>query len=401
MDWKRELILFARDIGTAAAIMAIIFGILYAYSGVWPPIVVIESSSMQHGSYSQLGIIDTGDIVLVKSTPADKVVTYVEARFSHRDYKTYGDYGDVIIYNAPSGDSIIHRAILYAYYDDGWHIRGYPFTDDERMEEKIPLSDGDIAILYYPWVSNSSVQDYTRNVLIVSNTSQPVSVTISFEGDSKTYNLRPNGHITYSLKVYEKPGGKYSFKVGVGNQWKTIKFNVANSFMEWVKPQQWLLIHDVGYLKKDLLIIFGNPNGNKIPKGEGFITMGDYNLATRADYQSVGYVAVDQNSNICPKLVSPDMLVGIAQGELPWFGIIKLFFMGNTRDVPANSVYCLIIALIIIIGVPMVIDNLAIPIIKARFAKGEENEEEDEEKKEDDEDKGENTQEEVNEEPSA
>ena len=79
-------------------------------------------------------------------------------------------------------------------------------------------------------------------------------MTISFEGDSKTYNLRPNGHITYSLKVYEKPGGKYSFKVGVGNQWKTIKFNVANSFMEWVKPQQWLLIHDVGYLKKDLLI---------------------------------------------------------------------------------------------------------------------------------------------------
>ena len=379
MDWKKELLLFARDIGTAAAIMAVVFGVLYAYSGVWPPIVVIESSSMQHGDYSQFGIIDTGDIVLVKNTPADKVVTYVEARFSDKNHKTYGDYGDVIIYNAPSGDSIIHRAILYAYYDDGWHIRGYPFTDDTREEEKIYLNNGDVSILYYPWVSNSSVQDYTRNVLIVSNTSQPVSLTVSFEGESKTYNLRPYSHITYSLKVYQKVRGKYSFRVSVGDKWKTIEFNVAESFMEWIKPQQWLLIHDVGYMKKDLLIVFENTNGNGIPHGEGFITMGDYNLATRADYQSVGYIAVDQNSNICPVLVSPKMLVGIAQGELPWFGVIKLFFMGNTKDIPANSVYFLIVTLILIIGVPMAIDNFAIPIIKTKLRRSEEGAEEENE----------------------
>jgi len=34
--------------------------VLYLFSGVWPPMVVIESSSMMHGEDSQVGVIDTG-----------------------------------------------------------------------------------------------------------------------------------------------------------------------------------------------------------------------------------------------------------------------------------------------------------------------------------------------------
>ncbi|MEM3227115.1 MAG: S26 family signal peptidase, partial [Thermoplasmata archaeon] len=46
--------------------IALIFIALFAYSGIWPPVVIIESSSMQHGSQWQYGVINTGDMVIVK-----------------------------------------------------------------------------------------------------------------------------------------------------------------------------------------------------------------------------------------------------------------------------------------------------------------------------------------------
>ncbi len=109
--WKA----WARDIAVAVIIMALILGGLWAYTQVWPPLVVVDSSSMQHGDLSSsLGVIDTGDLVLVQTAPArGDVVTYLQGRAS--GYTTYGDYGDVIIfgiYNEPGETPIIHRAIM-------------------------------------------------------------------------------------------------------------------------------------------------------------------------------------------------------------------------------------------------------------------------------------------------
>ncbi len=110
--WKAWL----RDIVFAVVIMVVILGGIWAYTQVWPPLVVVESSSMQHGdTNSNLGVIDTGDLVLVQNAPArSDVVTYLQGRAS--GYATYGDYGDVIIfqiYNLPGETPIIHRAIMY------------------------------------------------------------------------------------------------------------------------------------------------------------------------------------------------------------------------------------------------------------------------------------------------
>ncbi len=107
---------WARDIGFAVLIMAVILGAIYAYTGVWPPLVVVESASMQHSdSESYLGVIDTGDLVFVQAAPArTDVVTYVQGRAT--GYTTYGDYGDVIVFrlfNRPQDTPIIHRAIMY------------------------------------------------------------------------------------------------------------------------------------------------------------------------------------------------------------------------------------------------------------------------------------------------
>jgi len=101
----------------AVIAIALIFIALFAYSGIWPPLVIVESSSMQHGNQWQYGVINTGDIVLVKKvTSASNIITYVQGR--ETGYKTYGDYGNVIIYTAPSGKSIIHRAIFYVTWNN-------------------------------------------------------------------------------------------------------------------------------------------------------------------------------------------------------------------------------------------------------------------------------------------
>ncbi len=107
---------WVRDIAIAVIIMAILLGAIYAYTGVWPPLVVVESSSMQHSnSVSYVGVIDTGDLVFVQSAPArSDVVTYLQGRAS--GYSTYGDYGDVIVFRLardPTATPIIHRAIMY------------------------------------------------------------------------------------------------------------------------------------------------------------------------------------------------------------------------------------------------------------------------------------------------
>ncbi len=113
-DWNEELFTIGREILVSLVILGIILASLYAYTGIWPPMVVIESSSMSHSQRSTVGIIDTGDIVLVRDNARVEVVSYVEGRAN--DYSRYGQYGDVIIYR-PMGNldrtPIIHRPIVY------------------------------------------------------------------------------------------------------------------------------------------------------------------------------------------------------------------------------------------------------------------------------------------------
>lgn len=113
--WLKSALLILKDVAIALLIVFIFFLVIWLYSGVWPPIVVVESSSMQHDDYeSFVGVIDTGDIVLVKrANSISEVKTYAQGKCS--GHSTYGDYGDVIIYNELGGGDkpIIHRALLW------------------------------------------------------------------------------------------------------------------------------------------------------------------------------------------------------------------------------------------------------------------------------------------------
>jgi signal peptidase I len=81
--------------------------------------VLVESSSMMHGDAPERGVLDTGDLAqVIEYSSEDDIVTYFEGR--ERDYKTAGDYGDVIIYWRNGDESttpVIHRVILWLEFN--------------------------------------------------------------------------------------------------------------------------------------------------------------------------------------------------------------------------------------------------------------------------------------------
>jgi len=116
----RESRSFIFDFIGALIVLLIIIGALYTYTGNWPPLVVVQSGSMQHSDEtSSLGVIDTGDLVFVKKLGEDESpVTYVEGVKS--GYRSYSSYGDVIIFRPNGNESrtaIIHRAVIWIEFN--------------------------------------------------------------------------------------------------------------------------------------------------------------------------------------------------------------------------------------------------------------------------------------------
>ncbi len=119
---KNGKVSLIRDVLVALFAVFIIIMILWSYTGQWlgTPMVAIESGSMMHANepYGRLGTIDAGDMVLlVKVTKRNDIVTYCRAESQGRDdLKTYGKYGDVIVYRKygdTTEDQIIHRAMCW------------------------------------------------------------------------------------------------------------------------------------------------------------------------------------------------------------------------------------------------------------------------------------------------
>lgn len=107
-------------IGIVVAIIVTLIAFVMIYSGMNPALTVIDSKSMEHSDEkSQLGVIDTGDMVVMVSPGKTSITTYVEGY--HSGYSKFGDYGDVIIYyreDGSKGNPIIHRAILWLDYNE-------------------------------------------------------------------------------------------------------------------------------------------------------------------------------------------------------------------------------------------------------------------------------------------
>lgn len=108
----------------------------------------------------------------------------------------------------------------------------------------------------------------------------------------------------------------------------------------WIKvTDNYIVIDNASYSGRNLIVYLSN-----LENKSGFITVGDYNLAHSTLYNSNedAYTAADQNVFGYNPVVSSSIM-GIAFGQIPWFGLIKLNIMRLSGDwaqynqVPANS----------------------------------------------------------------
>lgn len=260
-----SVVLFLRDAGVALLFVIIILLSMFAFTGQWPPLVVVESKSMMHNSnsISDLGVIDTGDLVLVQKVdePSD-IKTYIDGFAT--GYKTYGDYGDVVIYKNKGSETttpIIHRAIIYLKYNSN------DMSYSSESLKNIPA---------YKWTTSD------KNDTWAHLTSQVIIYYVSYTSVTITVDIPSVRALTASDS-------------------------------------------------------HGSPQS-------AFITKGDNNPT------------IDQLSSAFSP-VQMQWVVGKARGEIPWFGLLKLWSTHSLEsEAPSNSVRNLWIAIALIVVSPVFVD---------------------------------------------
>lgn len=109
-----------RDFIFVFAVVAIFASVSQIALGLWSPMVAVKSESMVPN-------LHIGDIIFVESINRTDVNTYETGK--QNDYKSFGDYGDVILYKRLGKDRttpIIHRAMYYVEEGEPMWINGPP-----------------------------------------------------------------------------------------------------------------------------------------------------------------------------------------------------------------------------------------------------------------------------------
>ncbi|WP_227134150.1 S26 family signal peptidase [Halorubellus salinus] len=117
-------VVFVRDVVSSIAAVAAIGLVLFAISGIWPPLVAVESGSMEpHMSKGDLVFIVDEQRYAPQSAVQDTGVSTHTSAQAANGYSKFGNYGDVVVYR-PYGDRgatpIIHRARFYVEEGENW-----------------------------------------------------------------------------------------------------------------------------------------------------------------------------------------------------------------------------------------------------------------------------------------
>ncbi|MFD1565267.1 S26 family signal peptidase [Haloarchaeobius amylolyticus] len=115
-----ENVTVARDVLSSVAIVAVVAILLFGVSGIWPPLVAVESGSMEPNMHrgDLIFVVDEGRFA-GDDTAADTGVVTLE-RGQANDYTKFGNPGDVIVFRPngnPAKTPVIHRA--HFWVDDG------------------------------------------------------------------------------------------------------------------------------------------------------------------------------------------------------------------------------------------------------------------------------------------
>jgi signal peptidase len=121
-------LMLVREVLTSALAVVAVGLLLFAISGVWPPMVAVESGSMEpHMSRGDLVFITEPGRYAPDAAVGDTgVVTHETA--TETGYRTFGDHGSVIVYDRPDrfGPPVIHRARLHVEAGENWYDRANP-----------------------------------------------------------------------------------------------------------------------------------------------------------------------------------------------------------------------------------------------------------------------------------
>jgi signal peptidase len=120
---------FAYDVASSVLAVLVVGAYLFAVSGVWPPLVAVESRSMAPN-------MQVNDLVFVMEADRfpgpnahDTSGVVPASAGASTDYRKFGGYGDVVVYER-DGDGervpIIHRAMLWVEEDENWYDRANP-----------------------------------------------------------------------------------------------------------------------------------------------------------------------------------------------------------------------------------------------------------------------------------
>ena len=124
---------YARDVLTSVAAVLLVGLLLFAISGIWPPMVAVESGSMEPN-------MNVGDLVFVvdneRFVPEEAVEHQGQTtgivpadRAAEVGHVEFGRHGDVVVF-LPNGQDhrtpVIHRAMLFVEEGEDWYDRADP-----------------------------------------------------------------------------------------------------------------------------------------------------------------------------------------------------------------------------------------------------------------------------------
>ncbi|WP_155120657.1 S26 family signal peptidase [Haloprofundus marisrubri] len=129
--------MFVREVLSSAAIVLAIGLLLFGVAGVWPPMVAVESGSMEpHMERGDLIFITEPGRFAPDAGDDSGVVTYAEGQ--EADYRSLGSYGSVVVYDNPNsaGPPIIHRAMFRVEAGENWYEKANPdYMSADNCEE--------------------------------------------------------------------------------------------------------------------------------------------------------------------------------------------------------------------------------------------------------------------------
>ena len=287
------------EMALAVGMIACLVGAMFIHTGSMPPLVVVESKSMIHEEGGELGSIDAGDLILVHDQPGDTIVTYAEATDPDNTaygYQQHGLEGDVIIYakNGEGGTPIIHRAIMRVVAEE-------TVLPDRTATTPCPEeATYDAERTAEDGLPGSCILTWSVPGTSVKDVS---NVTVRFDGtDAAYYDCERPAHagVEAHLVVW---------------QWK--------------------------------------------PEHEGMLTLGDNNKCSvdQGAGATNGSAGVHSPSGVVGP-VRDSWVLGVAGGEIPWLGTVKLMVGGpdsyGTRDVPSSSFIALFAVLGAVLLLPQV-----------------------------------------------